>query len=168
MMVGSKNSLFLKAMRVSVMTALLAMAMGQQEGDNLAMESTRGSFDEDYDFAAFLAKAGEVLGDPGGDWGNRVEDVKGQSLHKTQSQDREPQVRSHNLRISSSRKTNQRVTSQLGGGGRTSGSSQFQIDPLANVTKQETSGDSDCRHITKMKTLSEIITSKVVMVMMIN
>ena len=155
-------------MRVSVMTALLAMAMGQQEGDNLAMESTRGSFDEDYDFAAFLAKAGEVLGDPGGDWGNRVEDVQGQSLQKTQSQGREPQVRSPNLRNSSSRKTNQRVTSQLSGGGRTSGSSQFQIDPLANVTKQETSGDYDCRHITKMKTLSEIITSKVVMVMMTN
>ena len=126
------------------MTALLAMVMGQEEGDNLAMESTRGSFDEDYDFAAFLAKAGEVLGDPGGDWGNRVEDVQGPSLHKTQSQGREPQVRSPNLRISSSRKTNQRVTSQLGVGGRTSGSSQFQIDPLANVTKQETSGDCDC------------------------
>ena len=49
-----------------VMLALVGTAGGLEgEEDNLAMESMRGSVDDDYDFAAFLAKAGEVLGDPG-------------------------------------------------------------------------------------------------------
>ena len=65
-MAGLKNYLVIVVM-------VLVEGLEGVEEDNMAMESM---VDDDYDFAAFLAKAGEVLGDPhGGDsWGNRVED----------------------------------------------------------------------------------------------
>ena len=128
---GLKDFLIVKMVTVIVMLLLVGAAGGLEEEDNLAMESRRGSVDDDYDFAAFLAKAGEVLGDPGGDWGNRVEEAV-------------PRVRisqsrtAPNLRGAQSRKGNRGVSaSQLEGVGRTRGggqSSQFQVDPLANVT----------------------------------
>ena len=108
-----------------VMLVLVGMVGGLEgEEDNLAMESMRGSVDDDYDFAAFLAKAGEVLGDPGGDWGNRVEKA-------SPSRERITQSRTPNSRGSQSRKVN-----QYEGVGRTRGGAfQFQTDPLANVTR---------------------------------
>ena len=131
-MAGLKDFLIVKMAFVIVMLVLVGAAGGMDgEEDNLAMESMRGSLDDDYDFAAFLAKAGEVLGEPGGDWGNRVEE-------SVPRRDRITPLRSSpNLRLSQSRKGNQRVTagSQLEGVGRTRiGTSQFQVDPLANVT----------------------------------
>ena len=118
-----------------VMLVLAGTAGGLEgEEDNLAMESMRGSVDDDYDFAAFLAKAGEVLGDPGGDWGNRVEQAVAPKPYAPPSRERITQSRTPNLRVSQSRKVN-----QLKGGGRTrGGASQFQTDPLANVTRPTT------------------------------
>ena len=129
---GLKDFLIVKMGTVIVMLLLMGAAGGLEEEDNVAMESNRGSVDDDYDFAAFLAKAGEVLGDPGGDWGNRVEEAVPPRVRINQSRT------SPNLRVAQSRKGNRGVSaSQLEGVGRTRGggpSSQFQIDPLDNVT----------------------------------
>ena len=132
-MANLKDFLTVKMWIVTVMLVLVGLAGGMDgEEDNLAMESMRGSLDDDYDFAAFLAKAGEVLGEPGGDWGNRVEE------EAVPRRDRITQSRSSpSLRLSQARKGNQRVAagSQLEAVGRTRvGSSQFQVDPLANVS----------------------------------
>ena len=118
-----------------VMLVLVGTAGGLEgEEDNLAMESMRGSVDDDYDFAAFLAKAGEVLGDPGGDWGNRVEQAAAPKPYASPSRERITPSRAPNLRVSQSRKVN-----QLEGVGRTrGGTSQYQTDPLANVTRPTT------------------------------
>ena len=137
---GLKDFLIVKMGTVIVMLVLMRAAGGLEEEDNLAMESNRGSVDDDYDFAAFLAKAGEVLGDPGGDWGNRVEEAV--------PRDRISQSRAApNSRGAQSRKGNRGVSaSQLEGVGRTRGggsSTQFQVDPLANVTAgRPTTGDN--------------------------
>ena len=121
-MAGLKNYLVIVVM-------VLVEGLERVEEDNMAMESM---VDDDYDFAAFLAKAGEVLGDPGGDWGNRVEEAVPPRVRISQSRT------APNSRGAQSRKGNRGVSaSQLEGVGRTRGggsSSQFQVDPLANVT----------------------------------
>ena len=126
-MAGLKDFLF-------VMLVLGGTAGGLEgEEDNLAMETMRGSVDDDYDFAAFLAKAGEVLGDPGGDWGNRVEQAVPKP-YASPSRDRITQSRtSPNLRVSHPRK----VQNQLEGVGHTR-RGVSQLDPLANVSRGRT------------------------------
>ena len=138
-MANLKDFLIVKMWIVTVMLVLVGLAGGMDgEEDNLAMESMRGSLDDDYDFAAFLAKAGEVLGEPGGDWGNRLEEAVPRRDRITQSRS------SPSLRLSQARKGNQRVAagSQLEAVGRTRvGSSQFQVDPLANVSSRGPTGE---------------------------
>ena len=127
-MAGLKNYL------VIVVMVLVGGLEGVEE-DNMAMESM---VDDDYDFAAFLAKAGEVLGDPhGGDsWGNRVEEVVPKTFQAPPSSSSRGRVSLSRTRASQSRKANQRVStsSQLEAAGRTR-TSKFQVDPLVNVTR---------------------------------
>ena len=121
---------------VIVVMVLVGGLEGVEE-DNMAMESM---VDDDYDFAAFLAKAGEVLGDPhGGDsWGNRVEEVVPKTSQAPPSSSSSPRGRLSlsRTRASESRKANQRLStsSQLEAAGRTR-ISKFQVDPLVNVTR---------------------------------
>ena len=129
-MAGLKNYLVIVVM-------VLVEGLEGVEEDNMAMESM---VDDDYDFAAFLAKAGEVLGDPhGGDsWGNRVEEVVPKTFHAPPSSSSSPRGRVilSRTRASESRKANQRLStsSQLEAAGRTR-TSKFQVDPLVNVTR---------------------------------
>ena len=129
-MAGLKNYLVIVVM-------VLVEGLEGVEEDNMAMESM---VDDDYDFAAFLAKAGEVLGDPhGGDsWGNRVEEVVPKTFQAPPSSSSSPRgrVSLSRTRASQSRKANQRVStsSQLEAAGRTR-VSKFQVDPLVNVTR---------------------------------
>ena len=129
-MAGLKNYLVIVVM-------VLVEGLEGVEEDNMAMESM---VDDDYDFAAFLAKAGEVLGDPhGGDsWGNRVEEVVPKTFPAPPSSSSSPRgrVSLSRTRASQSRKANQRLStsSQLEAAGRTR-ASKFQVDPLVNVTR---------------------------------